>query len=74
LVHGARIQGGGEFNLELNVTLQIEGPILSINPLLLADEISTALNNYIELLKNDIQEQTRFAKKIRSYFQFEYNM
>ena len=73
LVHNARINNGGEFTLESDCTVEVEESILSINPLRLAEEVSDALNRYIERLKADDGERACFLARIRSDFKYELN-
>jgi len=71
LVHEARIKNGGEFTLQSNRAVQTKGPILCINPSYLYEEVSQALNRFIELLKADDDKRKKLAEKITSEFKFE---
>jgi|GEM_PF-530028 len=71
LVHEARIKEGGEFNLEQDAVVQRNSLSLSINPMLLYDEVSEALSNFVQQLKDSSDLLDEFSKRLRSEFSVE---
>lgn len=71
LVHNARVKRGSQFSLDQNATVVYERSILSINPLLLADEVNDALSRFVTKLENNEPLRDLFVKRIRSEFKDE---
>lgn len=71
LVHNARVKRGSQFSLDQNATVVYEKSILSINPLLLADEVNDALSRFVSQLEKNEGVRTVFVNRIRSEFKDE---
>jgi len=61
LIHEGRIKSGAQFSLDIGETItNIEGIVL-VNPMLLAGEVSVALDRFIEVLRADAGARRRFS-------------
>lgn len=64
LIHEGRIKSGAQFSLDAGDTItDIEGIVL-VNPMLLADEVSVALDRFIEVLHGDAVARRRFSDNL----------
>jgi ribonuclease HI len=72
LVHNARVKRGSQFSLDQNATVVYERSILSINPLLLADEVYDALSRFVTQLEENEGVRKVFVNRIRSEFKDEF--
>lgn len=71
LVHEGRIKNGGEFNLEPRRTITDNPPILSINPMYLAEEVSAALVRLAGKLQTGGALRDSVNIRIVDFFKFE---
>jgi hypothetical protein len=71
LVHEARIKNGGRFAVDQPTTIDLTVGILSINPTLLADEVTCALSKYLAALKGQSKACQHLIVKLKTEFQYE---
>lgn len=72
LVHEARIKKGGQFSLDSNETVEELEGVLLINPRHLAQEVSMALESFVELLIQDTAQRQRLAMRLKADFSVEF--
>jgi hypothetical protein len=66
LVHEGRVKNGGQFSLDIGKTVLQSDGILVVNPKYLAQETSSSLNSYIDLLQREDAERQRLADMLRN--------
>ena len=71
LVHEGRVKRGGEFTLKVDQAVVASEEMLSVNPGLLIDEVSTAFEKYIENLSEGTEGINNLKKLIESDFKHE---
>jgi hypothetical protein len=64
LVHEGGLKNGGQFSLDTRRTLTQFDSILVVNPQYLAEEVSSALASYVDLLQRDDTERKKLAKRL----------
>lgn len=64
LVHESRIKRGAQFSFDFECTALPLADALIINPSLLLQEVSEALDQYVALLQNDENERHRLAMQL----------
>jgi len=65
LVHEARIKEGGQFSLEVGTTVQESDGLILVNPDMLAGELESALESYINLLQTDPKEVRKLVESLK---------
>jgi hypothetical protein len=65
LVHEGRLKNGGQFSPDIGKTVQQSDGILLVNPKHLAEEVSSALDSYVDLLRRDEAERQKLATTLR---------
>ncbi len=68
LVHEGRIKNLGEFSLETEELVKIDGQAMTVNPGLLLDSIQNAVGRYCAILDKNGTELTSLVNKLRSDF------
>jgi hypothetical protein len=61
LIHEGRVKSGAQFSLETGETVKIINGIVLVNPVLLAIEVSSALDRYIDDLQDHADALQRFS-------------
>jgi hypothetical protein len=65
LVHQATLKEGAQFSLDTRRTLTQLDEMLVVNPQYLAEEVSSALDSYVDLLRRDNAERKKLAERLR---------
>jgi len=53
LVHEGRIKNGGQFSYDYENLIEVQGPVMIVNPSILLEEISEAFDHYLEEILSD---------------------
>jgi hypothetical protein len=64
LVHQGMLKKGAQFSLDTRETLTQFDGILVVNPQYLAEEVSSALDSYVDLLRNNDAERKKLVDRL----------
>lgn len=71
LVHQARVKKGSEFDVDLRRVAISDRERLIVNPLFLAQSVTSLLDAYVDTLHRDPAMKRAFCKKLKRKFRYE---
>lgn len=73
LVHNTMVKKAGAFSLEIDKTIYRDGDAVVVNPFRIAQEVRSALRDYVEELKSKPGELKVFIERLKDLFAYELN-